>query len=115
MRYRKLDADGDYTTGTGEDFLTDSPAAVGQAVRTRLLLFQDEWFLDARGTPWSQDILGRIPVEVYDAAIRRRILRTPGVTQIAQYASTLNRATRALTIRATIDTQYGQTALETSL
>ena len=42
MRYRPLDANGDYTVGI--PFLVNSPACVGQAVLTRLKLFLGEWF-----------------------------------------------------------------------
>jgi hypothetical protein len=60
MRYRTLDANGDYTFGqNGANFLVNSPAAVGQAVLTRVKLMQGEWFLDqTAGTPYDTEILG---------------------------------------------------------
>lgn len=115
MRYRKLDADGDYTFGhSARDFLTNTPEAVAQAVRTRLLLLAGEWFLDATsGTPFSTEILGAGTAQTYDLAIRERILDTQGVTEIVSYQSAL--ADRELTVTVTIDTQYGQTTLSTAL
>ena len=40
MRYRREDADGDYTFGSGDDtWLINSPEAVAQAVKTRFELW----------------------------------------------------------------------------
>lgn len=54
MRYRREDADGDYTFGSGDDtWLINSPEAVAQAVKTRFELWYGQWFLDTtEGTPW---------------------------------------------------------------
>lgn len=108
MRYRKLDADGDYVFGGQQtDFYTDVPEAVGQAVLTRLRLFRGEWFLDTtEGTPLDQ-IIGKYTAGTFDAAIRQRILATQGVTALTAYSSDLNADTRALRVVATITTQYG--------
>lgn len=47
MRYRREDADGDYTFGSGDDtWLINSPEAVAQAVKTRFELWYGQWFLD---------------------------------------------------------------------
>ena len=58
MKYRKLDANGDYLFGGSGEFFVDSPDAVRQAIQTRLLLLTREWFLDAQeGTPYDPDIV----------------------------------------------------------
>lgn len=108
MRYRALDADGDYTFGRGQaNFLVDSPACVGQLVLTRLRLWEGEWFLDeGEGTPYEQKILGKGTVAVYDLAIRARILETQGVTGIQDYASSRDEQ-RRLAVTARVSTQYG--------
>jgi hypothetical protein len=121
MRYRKLDANYDMQFGHGSaDFWHNQPEAVGQSVRTRLLLYAGEWFLDTtEGTPWGgfplNDLVvrqGRI-LGVHtqlsrDAAIRERILGTTGVVAIVSYFSSVNPNTRAFAVNATIDTIYGR-------
>lgn len=113
MRYRKLDANGDYSFGhSAADFWVDVPDAPAQAVKTRLHLDQGEWFLDAaEGTPWRTKVLGKRTESTRDAVIRSRILGTQGVTGISAYFSDLGRDARAFTAGATIDTIYGRTAI----
>lgn len=115
MRYRTLTATGDYTFGQGgTNFLVNSPAAVGQAVLTRLKLFQMEWFLDqTAGVPYGAQILGANTDSTRDLAYQTVILETQGVTAITEYASYLNPKTRQFTVAATIDTIYGVTSIST--
>lgn len=109
MRYRKLDANGDYTLGTGSDFLIDSPEAVAQAVDTRLKLWAGEWFVDtADGTPWLTDVLGkRYAGRNVDSAIQSRILSTQGVNSILTYTGTYDGNTRKYSVVVEMDTIYG--------
>ena len=102
MKYRALDSNFDYTLGV---FLNNTPAAVGQAVKTRLLLWEGEWFLDQTdGTPYLQDIMG---VNTnYDIEIKARILGTPGVTEIVTYSSHID-SLRKLSVNCTLNTLYG--------
>jgi len=101
MRYRALDTDGDYQLGVT---LTDSPEAVGQAVRTRLLLWKGEWFMNNKdGTPYMQGILGHNTQ--YDLEIKARILGTKGVKEILNYSSSV--INRALSVQCTLNTIYG--------
>jgi hypothetical protein len=94
--------------------LTDTPAAVAQSVKTRLLLKTGEWFLDTtEGTPYIEDILGAGTKATYDAAIQDRILTTIGVTEILDYSSSLDPTTRALSISCEINTIYGDIILDT--
>ncbi|MBO2926643.1 hypothetical protein [Metapseudomonas otitidis] len=117
MRYRKLDADGDYTFGRSQqDFLVNTPETVGQAVMTRLRLWLGEWFINtADGLPWKSQVLGEHTRATYDAAIKNRILQTQGVRQIDSYESSFDGETRRLSVRATITTQYGQTSITGTL
>lgn len=114
MRYRALSPDGDYTFGRGSsNFLTNSPEAVAQAVKTRLALLTGEWFLDTTaGTPYATEVLGTGTRETYDEAIRERILGTEGVTEITDYSSTFSGETRHLSVTATIDTVYGPVTVQ---
>lgn len=112
MRYRALDANGDYSFGSNDaEFLVNSPEAVAQAVKTRFELMTGEWFLDlTEGTPYKGQILGEGTQALYDQAIQERILGTEGVTGIADYSSSL--AGRNLTVSASISTVYGSTTLQ---
>jgi hypothetical protein len=115
MRVRKQDANGDYVFGHGNaDFLVNVPAAVGQLVQNTLDISEGEWFLDNTfGTPWWQEILdygGN-----YDTALQGTILAVPGVTGLPNYSSTVDPATRKLTVTSNIDTAYGQTSVSTIL
>lgn len=110
MRYRPLDDHGDYTVGL--PFLYNSPACVGQAVLTRLLLYQGEWYLDTTdGTPWFQSILGKPYSSNLDIYVKQRILATPNVTSIVSFTSSFNGPNRTFTMTAVIATAYGQTTV----
>lgn len=113
MRYRKLSSDGDYTFGQGlSNFYIDVPAAVGQAVQTRLLLQEGEWFLDiTEGTPYDTDILGANKQATRDLAIKTVTLQTQGVLGLIQYSSQLD-ANRKFTVQEEIQTIYGTTTVE---
>ena len=107
MRYRALSTTGDYQLGRSGLFLIDSPAAVAQAIKTRLLLWAGEWFLDTdEGTPYEQSILGHGTQGTQDMAVKERILSTPGVTQITQYSSSVS-GQRKMTVTATVEMLYG--------
>ena len=117
MKYRKLDANGDYTFGGRHtDFYLDSPDAVAQAVGTRLRLLRGEWFLDKQeGMPWREQVLGKYTAPGYDNAIRQQILGTLGVTELTAYESVLATESRALSVRATVSTVFGAAFVQATL
>src|SRR5437660_1601027 len=92
----------------GADFLVDSAEAVAQSVRTRLLLFAGEWFLDlAAGTPWLTAVLGQRQrpdlgnlnyLPLADSAVKDRILGTFGVRVLYDYTSVLDPVARRFTV-----------------
>lgn len=111
MRYRQLDANGDYVFGGSGEFLVDSPECVAQAIRTRLLLATGEWFLDVtEGTAYAEQVLGYGTQGSRDNAIKSRIIDTPGVEELLSYASSMS-ADRRFTVTAVVRTLYGDTTV----
>lgn len=88
--------------------LTDSPEAVGTAIKTKLNLWLSEWYLNlADGTDWLGSVIGfGTPA---DLTIQQRILSTPGVKEIVSYSST--NINRKFTVNAEILTAYSLTPL----
>lgn len=111
MRYRKLSPSGDYQFGYGASFLVNTPETVAQAVRTRMALYAEEWFLDKREGLDRSLILGYGTQGTRDQEMQRRILETPGVLKLVSYGSQVS-SDRGFTVAATIDTIYGTTTLE---
>lgn len=111
MKYRKLDAEGDYSFGRGPtDFLVDVPEAVAQAVGTRLRLYLGEWFLDTtEGTDWFGSVLGKYTVYKRDAEMRSRIAGTQHLTTIDKFNSTVDPQTRAYSATVEVSTDFGST------
>lgn len=109
MRNRMMDANYDMVFGHGPlDFFVDNNQAVAQAIRTTLLLFQGEWFLDTTvGVPWLTEVVGINTAATYDVVIKSAILGVPGVSEIATYSSSLNN--NLLTVNVTVTTTYGTT------
>jgi hypothetical protein len=107
MRYRMEDANGDYTFGLGlANFHVNSPAAVALAIKTRLMLWQGQYFADkTAGVPWDTQVIGFNPASLYDAIIKDEIAATPGYASLVSYSSSVN-AARGLSITALVDTIY---------
>jgi hypothetical protein len=121
MRYRKLSSDGDMQFGhNSADIWKDVPDVVGQAIKTRLLQYRGEWFLDVtEGMPWGGfpinddvvtqgQVLGRSSAPARDTAIKIRVLETPGVVGISDYSSSLNSDNRAFSVSMKVTTIYGR-------
>jgi hypothetical protein len=113
MRYRMLDADGDYVFGSGQlAFWVDRPEGVAQAVLTRLQLWQGQWFADlTQGTPWGSEVLGERTQGTRDLVVQSTVLETPGVSDIAAYFSVVDPQRRSFAVALTIDTVYGRVQL----
>lgn len=89
--------DGDLDTSTGGLRFVDDLA---QHVKSRLLMFEGEWFLDvSQGTPWLQTILVKgVNLGHARAAFRRAIVETPGVRSLESLNVTHDRSARRLTV-----------------
>ncbi len=107
MTVRRLEDVGDIAT-SGAQFLSDQKE-IAQTVMTRLKLFLGEYFRDILdGTPWYQEILGKgQSLEVRDAIIKRRVLRTNGVLSIFKYSSEFDLQSRQYLVSMGIVTSFG--------
>jgi hypothetical protein len=113
MRVRRIDADGDWTFGRGRHSYAATSESVAQRVKTRLLSFQGDWFLDLdHGLPWFIRMEKPADLALLEADVKRCILETAGVASLTAFSIDLNRETRKCTIAATIIDAYGgETAL----
>jgi hypothetical protein len=115
-----MGSDGDMQFGhSSADFWFNQPEAVGQVIKTRLLLFRGEWFLDTtEGTPWGGfplndavvqqgEILGAHTQLTRDVAIKSRILSTRGVLSLVDYSSEFDPNNRRFTVNFSVNTIYG--------
>lgn len=114
VSYRKLDGNGDYIFGHGLADFYKNADAVGQAVKTRLLLLYGEWWEDLEnGTPLFEGILGRTltddSLRAVDLIIKDRVLGVEGVSAIKTYNSSIDRRKRIYSIEMEIETIYGET------
>lgn len=91
-------------------FLSDI-YAVAQAIKTKLLLFEGEWWESiTEGTPWWQSILGVSGgnnVDAISLLLQQRILQTPYVTGLSSIEASYDPATRSYTFIAVAQTQFG--------
>jgi hypothetical protein len=122
MKYRRLTTDthdmcfgrgmGDYLEDKNED-----PVAIAQAIKTRLLLFYGEWWMNTLdGLPMWQQMLGqRIrSIEIIDKIIVERIRDTQlpdetyPITNISGVSSDYNSTDREYSFNCVVDTIYGK-------
>ena len=88
-------------------------AAVAQAIQTRLLLFEGEWWENlAEGTPMFQQILGYrrqtgTGRDLATTALTARIMGTPYVSSVTNLQVQFNPISRAYSYTATVYTSFG--------
>ena len=109
MKVRALDHQHDWTFGRGRnDYLTKSDC-IYQNVKTRLLSFVNDWFLDMdHGLPWLDCLekpgdTGRI-----ERMVKLQVLQTEGVEALDEFELYLDKDTRKVTIHLTYTDVYGQ-------
>jgi len=113
MRYRALDANGDYQFGASTPWLINRPQAVAQAIQTRLRLIRGTWFLDDRVGFDLDLILGYGTQVTRDQEVQRVISETQGVLSLTSYSSSVT--DRAFQVTATVETIYGTAVINQEL
>lgn len=114
MRYRRIDNNGDYIFGNGQyDFLVDLEA-VPQAIKTKLNLFQGEWWEDlSEGLPFYQEIAGHFiksdeEKDIITRIYSNRIMDVEAVNEFLSVEAEFDNENRKYSLTASVDTIYGQ-------
>jgi len=107
---RALDDNNDLFLQDGSIALVDEGAEVVQHVRTRLLFYQGEWFLDlTAGVAYFQDIFIK-PVNLsnIESVLKTEILLTDGVEKLIAFSMDyVGESQRQLTVEFSAETIYG--------
>ena len=110
MKSRGLDKNNDLVIRKGSFFVVDEGAEVAQHVRTRLLFYLSEWFLNTNaGTPYFEEIFNKpANLATIESILKSRILNTPGVSLLIEFNMEYEGPeTRQLNISFTAQTVYG--------
>lgn len=112
MKYRKLTATGDYSFGGNQTDYIEGANAVGQAVKTKLLLFYQEWWEDlGLGIPMFQSFIGQTNPETIKTSlsmvIENRILEVPEVKSVENVEIHIDRRTRSMSFDIDVVTANG--------
>nr|DAM99413.1 MAG TPA: baseplate wedge protein [Caudoviricetes sp.] len=112
MRYRKLDANGDYTFGCGSSCFISDHDAVVQAIVTRLKLWKYEWWEDLEEGIPMRDLLGSRDLDLAEREIKDRVLGTIHVNSLLFFELLHNPDTRELKVSFIVDTDFGPVNVE---
>jgi hypothetical protein len=107
MKFRALDADGDWVIGNGLQSYLQAQDAIAMNIRTRLLSFLGDCFFDSgAGIDWF-NLLGSKNEAALVFSVRSVILETEGVNSITDLSATLI-SERHLSLSYGVTTVYGR-------
>jgi hypothetical protein len=108
---RALNSSNDLIIENGSFKLVSDAAEVIQHVRTRLLFYMAEWFLDTNaGVPWLQQIFIR-PTNLgnIESILKQTILQTPGILLLSEFEMDyIGGNDRLLHVIFSAETEFGQ-------
>lgn len=86
MIFRNLDPSGDWQFGKGKGDYVDQNAAIGLNIKTRILSWVGDWFLDQKaGIDWTNRLGSKSQRGLLETDLRRIILQSEGVTAIVEF------------------------------
>ena len=91
MKFRNLDANGDWTWGAGLGNYAINDQAIGLNIQTRVLSWVNDCFFDmTAGIDWYTRLGTRGQRELLETELRRIILQSSGVTGLISFDTILN-------------------------
>lgn len=106
MRFRSLDASGDWVFGLGRQAYAQGNAAIALSIATRLREFlNDNFWAPQNGIDWF-NLLGSKNQAALIFSIQSVLLSTPGVNSVTSLTANLD-ADRKLNLKYSVTTVYG--------
>lgn len=100
---------GELVIENGDLAFVSGVEAVKQSLMIRLRFFLGEWFLDnTAGVDWFSVLGKKFTPEQPRALARKALLETPGVDAVTSLDVAFDGRTRALSVRWSVSTDYGQ-------
>lgn len=113
MRFRNIDADGDWVFGKGRNSYLRGNEALMMNIKTRLLSFLNDCFFDTEaGIDWW-NLLGGKDKKKLLASIQRVVLRSSNVKRIVEMQSHLNNSNRRFAITLSVEFADGEILTDT--
>jgi len=107
---RALDKNNDLVVLSGTLKTVSDGAEIAQHVRTRLLFYFEEWFLNIQsGTPYFEQIFTK-PANLanIESILKTRILSTPGVEKLLEFSMVYEGgSSRELVVFFSAETNFG--------
>lgn len=105
---RALNSSNDIFLSKGSFKTVEEGAEVVQHVRTRLLFYYGEWFLDkSAGTPYLESIFVKpADLGLIESILKQRILETPGIEKLTEFSMAFDGVDRSLSISFSAETIY---------
>jgi hypothetical protein len=99
MIARRLDASHDWTFGSSKANYAQKSEAIAQCIKTSLLSFRFNWFLDEdHGVNWFAYFVKNPNVPVMESDIKRHVLEVEGVQSLQDLPIQLDTVTRELIV-----------------
>lgn len=99
MIVRRLDARHDWTFGSSLANYAKESEAIAQCVKTELLSFNGDWFLDEdHGIRWFDYFVKNPNVSAMEVEIKRAVLEVNGVSTLTELSLQLDTISRELII-----------------
>ena len=107
MIIRAIDTNGDWTFGKGKSSYKSSQLALNQNIATRLQEWKGDCFFDNdAGIDWKNRLAKRSQVAPLQDEIRTVLLKTDGVTSVANIDLNFNSINRNLAVSYSVKTIY---------
>ena len=117
MKTRALNECNDIFLNGNRIAVNNDAEQVAQKVKTKLLFYQGEWFLDITvGVPYFQQVFVKPAlIGTIESLIKSQIINTEGVKKLTFFKSNFDRKNRKFSVSFSAETIYGTISKDISI